>query len=61
MTSSMMHTWLKKFQTANVQLLQKHGVQIHKIIEFTDQETIPTQRNFLGVRHGKDPCDACAG
>ena len=54
---------VKEFQTANVQLLQKHGVQIRKIIEFTDQvpsqyknrsafrylsqETIPTERNFL--------------
>ena len=56
---------VKKFQTANVQLLQKCGVQICKIIEFTDQalsqyknrsafrylsqETIPTERNFFGV------------
>ena len=68
---------VKKFQAANVKLLQKHGVQIHKIIEFTDQapsqyknrsafrylsqEKIPTERNFFGVRHGKGPCDACAG
>ena len=68
---------VKKILTANVQLLQKHRVQICKIIEFTDQapsqyknkssycylaqETIPTQRNFFGVRHGKGPCDACAG
>ena len=68
---------VKKFQAANVELLQKHGVQICKIIEFTDQvpsqyknrsafrylsqEKVPTERNFLGVRHGKGPCDACAG
>ena len=68
---------VKKFQAANVELLQKCGVQIRKIIEFTDQapsqyinrsafrylsqEKIPTERNFLGVRHGKGPCDACAG
>ena len=47
------------------------------MIEFTDQapsqyknksafrylcqERIPTVRNFFGVRHGKGPCDACAG
>ena len=68
---------VKKFQAANVELLQKCGVQICKIIEFTDQvpsqyknrsafwylsqEKIPTERIFLGVRHGKGPCDACAG
>ena len=68
---------VKKFQAANVELLQKHGVQIRKIIKFTyqaplqyknrsafrylSQEKIPTERNFLGVRHGKGPCDACAG
>ena len=68
---------VKKFQTANVQLLQKCGVQIRKIIEFTDQapsqcknrsafqylsqETILTERIFFGVRYGKGPCDAYAG
>ena len=68
---------VKKFHTANISILKKHGVDIRKIIEFTDQapsqyknksafrylcqEKIPTQRNFFGVRHGKGPCDACAG
>ena len=68
---------VKKFQLANYQILSKCGVQIHKIIEFTNQapsqyknksafkylseEARPYQRNFFGVRHGKGPCDACAG
>ena len=68
---------VKKFQAANINILKKHQVEIRKIIEFTDQapsqyknksafrylsqEPIPTQRNFFGVRHGKGPCDACAG
>ena len=68
---------VKKFQLANYQILSKHGVQIHKIIGFTDQapsqyknksalkylseEARSYQRNFFGVRHGKGPCDACAG
>ena len=68
---------VKRFQMANVEILKKRGVPIRKIIEFTDQapsqyknktafhymthEKIPTQRNFFGVRHGKGPCDACAG
>ena len=58
-------------------VLEKRGVEIHKIIEFTDQapskyknktafryltqQDIPCQRNFFGVRHGKGPCDTCAG
>ena len=68
---------VKKFQSANIAILKKCGVDICKIIEFTDQapsqyknksafrylcqEKLPTQRNFFGVRHGKGPCDACAG
>ena len=68
---------VKKFQIANMQILQRRGVQIRKIIEFTDQapsqyknksafrylseNKTPTMRNFFGVRHGKGPCDACAG
>ena len=68
---------VKRFKTANYQVLAKHGVQIRKICEFTDQapnqfknksafkylaeEQRPCQRNFFGVRHGKGPCDACAG
>ena len=55
---------VKKFQQANRSLLKERGVQIHKIIEFTDQaphqyknksafrylsqENIPCQRNFFG-------------
>ena len=68
---------VKKMQIANLNILQKRGVDIRKIVEFTDQapsqyknksafrylsqQSIPTQRNFFGVRHGKGPCDACAG
>ena len=55
---------VKKFQIANIQILQRRGVQIRKIIEFTDQapsqyknksafhylseNKTPTMRNFLG-------------
>ena len=68
---------VKKFQNTNLKLLNSQGVEIRKIIEFTDQapnqyknksafrylsqDKIPVQRNFFGVRHGKGPCDACAG
>ena len=68
---------VRKFQQCNLQILNRRGVEIRKIIEFTDQapsqyknktafrylcqEKIPTERNFFGVRHGKGPCDACAG
>ena len=68
---------VKKIQQCNIEVLKKRGVSIRKIIEFTDQapsqyknktafrylcqQTIPTERNFFGVRHGKGPCDACAG
>ena len=68
---------VKKFQQCNLQVLKKRGVPICKIIEFTDQapsqyksktafrylcqQNIPTERNYFGVRHGKGPCDACAG
>lgn len=68
---------VKKFQQANMEILCRRGVDIRKIIEFTDQapsqyknksafrylseEDIPHERNFFGVRHGKGPCDACAG
>ena len=68
---------VKKFQQCNLEVLTKCGVSIRKIIKFTDQapsqyknktafrylcqQKIPTERNFFGVRHGKGPCDACAG
>ena len=68
---------VKKFQIENMNILQKRGVDIRKIVEFTDQapsqyknksafrylsqQQIATQRNFFGVHHGKGPCDACAG
>ena len=67
---------VKRFQSANLEILRRCGVEIRKIIEFTDQapsqyknksafrylaqEKIPTIRNYFGVRHGKGPCDACA-
>ena len=59
---------VKRFQSANLEILTRHGVEIHKIIEFTDQapsqyknksafrylaqEKIPTIRNYFGV-HGR--------
>ena len=68
---------VKKFQKSNIEILKKRGVVIRKLIEFTDQapsqyknksafrymsqDDTPRQRNFFGVRHGKGPCDACAG
>ena len=68
---------VKKFQQSNLEVLNKRGVAVHKIIEFTDQaprqyknktafrylcqSNIPTDRNYFGVRHGKGPCDACTG
>ena len=58
-------------------ILRQRGVEIKKIIEWSDQapsqyknksafhyiaqDNIPTMRNFFGVRHGKGPCDACTG
>ena len=68
---------VNKFHTATIETLKRRGVDIRKIIEFTDQapnqyknksafryltsEDVPKERNFFGVRHGKGPCDACAG
>ena len=68
---------VKKFQAENIKILKKCGIDIRKIVEFMDQapsqfknktafrylsqDKIPTIRNFFGVRHGKGPCDACAG
>ena len=68
---------VKRFHSANLEILRRCGVEIRKIIEFTDQapsqyknksafrylaqEKIYTIRNYFGVRHGKGPCDACAG
>ena len=68
---------VKRFQSANIEILTRRGVPIRKMIEFTDQapsqyknktafrylcqDKTPRERNFFGVRHGKGPCDACAG
>ena len=68
---------VKKFTQETLQVLKKRGVNIRKIIEFTDQapsqyknksafryqteSNIPIMKNFFGVRHGKGPCDACTG
>ena len=67
----------QRFQSANLEILRRRDVEIRKIKEFTDQapsqyknksvfrylaqEKIPTIRNYFSVRHGKGPCDACAG
>ena len=68
---------VKQFKTKTIEVLKESGIDIRKIIEFTDQapsqyknktafrylaqSDIPTMHNFFGVRHGKGPCDACTG
>ena len=68
---------IKCFHHTTVQKLKEHKIPIRKIIQFSDQAPsqyknkcafsyvlqidIPTMLNFFGVRHGKGPCDACAG
>ena len=58
-------------------VLRKCKIPIHKIIQFTDQASsqyknksafryaahcdLLTVLNIFGVKHGKGPCDACAG
>ena len=68
---------IKCFHHTTVQKLKERKIPIRKIIQFSDQAPsqyknkcafryvsqidIPTMLNFFGVRHGKGPCDACAG
>ena len=68
---------VKRFNEKTISVLKKRGIPIHKIIQFTDQAPsqyknklafkymceckIPYMMNFFGVRHGKGPCDGCAG
>ena len=65
------------FHKVTLDALKKCKVPICKIVQFTDQAPsqyknksafkyaalcdIPTMLNFFSVRHGKGPCDACAG
>ena len=60
-----------------MEVLKENKVEIHKIIKFSDQAPSqyksktsfdyltkvqkPTMHCFVGVRHGKGPCDACTG
>ena len=66
-----------RFHKVTLDALKKCKVPICKIVQFTDQAPsqyknksafkyaalcdIPTMLNFFSVRHGKGPCDACAG
>ena len=68
---------IKKFNEKTLQVLKDRGIEIRKIIYFSDQA--PSQYknktsfnymcqtsyavmiNFFGTRHGKGPCDGCAG
>ena len=68
---------VKVFTQKNIQVLKSNNINIHKIIEFTDQAPsqyknktafnhlanakIPVQKNYFGVGHGKSSCDACTG
>ena len=65
------------FTERSIEVLKSNNVQVHKIIKFTDQApsqyknktaftylvkcSIPIQKNYFGVRHGKSSCDACTG
>ena len=68
---------VKQMRNRTIEVLKENGIDIRKIIEFTDQapnqyknktnfhyvsqSDIPMMCNFFGVRHGKGPCDACTG
>ena len=68
---------VKVFTQKSIQVLKSNNMNIHKIIEFTDQAPsqyknktafshlanmkTPVQKNYFGVRHGKSSCDACTG
>ena len=68
---------VKKFTERSEQVLQNSGIEILKIVKFTDQASsqyknktafnylmqrkVPVLKNYFGVRHGKSFCDACTG
>ena len=68
---------VKVFTQKSIQVLKSNNINIHKIIEFTNQAPsqyknktafshlanmkTPVQKNYFGVRHGKSSCDACTG
>ena len=68
---------VKQFNTLAIDVICKNGIQIHKIVQFTDQASsqyknkrafrylmqykVPMVQNFFGARHGKSSCDACTG
>ena len=68
---------VKLFTAWSIEVLKANNVDIHKILEFTDQapskyknitafnylanSKIPKQRNYFSTRHGRSSCDACTG
>ena len=68
---------VKKFNEKTLEVLKERKIAIHKIIHFSDQAPSQYKNkttfkyisnsklcwmcNFFGVRHGKGPCDGCAG
>ena len=68
---------VKKFTERSEQVLQNSGIEILKIVEFTDQapsqyknktvfnyltqRKVPVLKNYFGVHHGKSSFDACTG
>lgn len=67
---------IKKFNEKTLQVLKDRGIEMHKIIFFSDQvpaqykkkmafnymcqSSYATMINFFGTQHGKGPCDGCA-
>ena len=68
---------IKKFNEKILQVLKDRGIEIHKIIYFSNQapsqyknktsfnymcqSSYAVMINFFGTRHSKGPCDGCAG
>ena len=68
---------VKKFNEKTLKVLENRGIEICKIIIFSDQapsqyknktafkyihnNILPVMLNFFATRHGKGPCDGCAG
>ena len=76
MISNMMHI-SKNFNEKTLQVLKGRGIEMCKIIYFSDQassqyknktsfnymcqSSYAVMKNFFATRHGKGPCDGCAG
>ena len=68
---------VKQSTTKAIDVIRKNDINIHKIVQFTDQVLsqyknkiafryltqykVPMVQNYFGVRHGKSSCDACTG